>query len=554
MKKFTFIIAALIISSAVFAQTMLQSAAPGKTRLTEQVVLKGTKAPVATLTHSSDVMGANVGLGSASVINAAAQFPAATMTPYTGQIINKIVIGVDPSVLTGTVTVKIWSDINTEAGTVIASQDVAVTSLVAGWNEILLSTPYTITGSEIFVGYTCNSSTYGCYMDDQVPEANGYGDWTFLPGLTTAWDHVSNLGIEANWQIKAIVDDGSSFTDVAVLSLTAPNSTCEMGTEDFVATVKNNGSDAIATAFNLNFAINQDYANAVTMPVTVPMAAGATEQITLSLDMSADGIYMVEAYVSVPSDSDLTNDTAMNAAANTEPIVVGAEGYANNFDGQLDLLGVAVYDENADGSTWNFFYDVEPDIAAAYEYNSANAANDWLVLNCMDLEAGNYTLMFDYKVQSADYPEAVKAAYGLTADPSGMTNTIVDLTGITAETWTTSTTTFTVAAPGTYYVGFQAHSDADMYVLWLNNIVLNIETGINSNVASAISVFPNPANDVLNVANAENANITIVDMIGNVVATVDNASANQSINISNLANGTYFVRVNGEVFKFNVVK
>lgn len=92
----------------------------------------------------------------------------------------------------------------------------------------------------------------------------------------------------------------------------------------------------------------------------------------------------------------------------------------------------------------------------------------------------------------------------------------------------------------------------------LGNVAIRVNvvdgSSVESNLTSNISVFPNPANDVLNVANAENANITIVDMIGNVVATVDNASSNQSINISNLANGTYFVRVNGEVFKFNVVK
>ena len=32
------------------------------------------------------------------------------------------------------------------------------------------------------------------------------------------------------------------------------------------------------------------------------------------------------------------------------------------------------------------------------------------------------------------------------------------------------------------------------------------------------------------------------------------ASANQTIDISNLTNGTYFVRVKAEVFKFSVVK
>lgn len=84
--------------------------------------------------------------------------------------------------------------------------------------------------------------------------------------------------------------------------------------------------------------------------------------------------------------------------------------------------------------------------------------------------------------------------------------------------------------------------------------VTRIIDNVENNIANSISIYPNPASDVVTVKNAENANIVIVNMIGDVVATVENASAIESINISNLANGTYFVRVNAEVFKFNVVK
>jgi hypothetical protein len=110
---------------------------------------------------------------------------------------------------------------------------------------------------------------------------------------------------------------------------------------------------------------------------------------------------------------------------------------------------------------------------------------------------------------------------------------------------------------GTFDVCFEVTYNGTDNVLENNEACVTITrnpVNVENTIVSNIAVFPNPANDVLNVANAENANITIVDMIGNVVATVDNASANQSINISTLANGTYFVRVNGEVFKFNVVK
>lgn len=84
--------------------------------------------------------------------------------------------------------------------------------------------------------------------------------------------------------------------------------------------------------------------------------------------------------------------------------------------------------------------------------------------------------------------------------------------------------------------------------------VTRVVSNLNENIAKAISVYPNPANNVLNVANAENENIEIYNMLGKLVVNVNNASANQNIDISKLSNGTYFVKINGEVFKINVVK
>lgn len=61
----------------------------------------------------------------------------------------------------------------------------------------------------------------------------------------------------------------------------------------------------------------------------------------------------------------------------------------------------------------------------------------------------------------------------------------------------------------------------------------------------AFSIYPNPATTVLNV-NAEGFNtIEIVNLLGQTVYTA-NTTSNMQINISNLNNGVYFVRMNGE--------
>ena len=84
-------------------------------------------------------------------------------------------------------------------------------------------------------------------------------------------------------------------------------------------------------------------------------------------------------------------------------------------------------------------------------------------------------------------------------------------------------------------------------------VTLNV-TSVEENIAEAVSVYPNPANDMFTVANAEGATIVVVNSLGQVVASIENAASNQTIDASNFANGTYFVKVNENVIKINVVK
>ena len=75
------------------------------------------------------------------------------------------------------------------------------------------------------------------------------------------------------------------------------------------------------------------------------------------------------------------------------------------------------------------------------------------------------------------------------------------------------------------------------------------QVGLLSNdgfVSNKINIFPNPANDFIQLSNIDQANITITDMTGKVVLNQVNVSEDASINISNLTSGVYFVSVNAE--------
>lgn len=76
----------------------------------------------------------------------------------------------------------------------------------------------------------------------------------------------------------------------------------------------------------------------------------------------------------------------------------------------------------------------------------------------------------------------------------------------------------------------------------------------NNNNISNVLVFPNPAKNVLNIANAgKDANISIVNALGQLVFNTV-ANGNTTINTENLSEGVYFVRVNSKVSKVIISK
>ena len=75
--------------------------------------------------------------------------------------------------------------------------------------------------------------------------------------------------------------------------------------------------------------------------------------------------------------------------------------------------------------------------------------------------------------------------------------------------------------------------------------------------SNEVSVYPNPAKEVVNILNDNNLNITNVEIIDLVGRTVLNTEKAENINIAELSEGQYFVKITGEttiVKKLFIVK
>ncbi|MBQ6277076.1 MAG: T9SS type A sorting domain-containing protein, partial [Bacteroidales bacterium] len=68
--------------------------------------------------------------------------------------------------------------------------------------------------------------------------------------------------------------------------------------------------------------------------------------------------------------------------------------------------------------------------------------------------------------------------------------------------------------------------------------------GIDESIATEIAIFPNPANDILNITSSETiSEIEIVNVMGQVVERIEVNSDNVVCNVEDLKAGVYVVRI-----------
>lgn len=80
-------------------------------------------------------------------------------------------------------------------------------------------------------------------------------------------------------------------------------------------------------------------------------------------------------------------------------------------------------------------------------------------------------------------------------------------------------------------------------------------TGVQNGKANELSVYPNPANNVLNIANAEGIDkVEISNILGQSVMKLDITENNQSVNISSLKKGVYIVSLFDNAKRVKTIK
>ena len=201
--------------------------------------------------------------------------------------------------------------------------------------------------------------------------------------------------------------------------------------------------------------------------------------------------------------------------------------FTETWDGTYNSM-YSIIDANQDTKTW-----VLGSTYAYCQYNTANAADDWLVSPALQLEGGK---QYDFEAAIycalASYPERVEILFGTGEDPTTYTNYILEATDITkpvsAEDAQPITGKVVPAADGVYHIAFHGISDADMYQLRIHSWSLT---------PPANTEVPSPVSD-LQVAPAANGALNAVVAFTAPTTTVGGAALESLTKIEILCNGT----------------
>jgi hypothetical protein len=237
--------------------------------------------------------------------------------------------------------------------------------------------------------------------------------------------------------------------------------------------------------------------------------------------------------------------------------------WTENFDavvagpGSNYPIGWTVENTNNDGPVWDVVTNAATPEMAHSAPNAMNIIfsfydmNDWLITPPVVLQASeSYNLKFWFRTMGdmivPNPIEKLSVYLGNNNVSTAMSATPVyqNLTLDNLE-WTQASLNFSPATDGTYFIGFHGHSDDFQGYLLLDDVQLDISTGISDNniVVNQMQLFPNPAKGSVNIA-IENSSIQpytvkVISITGQVM--IEKSMVNGSLSLEGIANGVYFV-------------
>ena len=376
------------------------------------------------------------------------------------------------------------------------------------------------------------------------------------------------------------IDDVSVFkpaeNDAAITDITAPVSGQDLSAAETVtATIKNNGANPI-TSVGLELKVN----GAVVANETYNgnIASGATENYTFAqtIDLSAAGDYTISVRAILEGDENAENDLQTVTVHNTVCTAVfpGIESfeaglfpplcwsrYAYIYDADayslytnaISATGAYCLTINGVSYASRTYALVTPRIAVqnAYIFTFKLRANGWqgsynnyttvrVKVSTTDIQKSSFTTIKEFSTYDYD---------GI--NPNNVILEYSDIQGI----WYEAKTDLSAYAGQNIYISLETYDNH-------GNSTTNIDdVGIIQDIQSIndaallgnnIKLYPNPANNNIVIENAAGSHVKIYDISGKAAFDSNINNAVQTVDISNIAAGVYFVELQNQTSKSTV--
>lgn len=267
------------------------------------------------------------------------------------------------------------------------------------------------------------------------------------------------------------------------------------------------------------------------------------------------------------------------ASVNAQDTLFSANQFTGGFENMstinadADTLGWGIYDI----TTAPYTFASQGEVLGSQSWYDPNndgtginlTPDNWVISPAVDLS--NYdaaTLTFGRGSTWDDGTSSeVYSVYAVSvADPTTLgtalnaATSLLDETIITADAWATKTVSLTtLAGQANVYVAIRHHNSTGFDYLMVDDLVVSATSSasIKENNLN-VSVYPNPANDVVNFKlNGEATSVSIIGLDGKVYSTTSISGNTTSVNVASLASGIYVYEIvaeNGSVTRSTFVK
>ena len=400
---------------------------------------------------------------------------------------------------------------------------------------------------------TIPAGTYDWCVTNPTP-----GDRMWIAGEGRADDYVFDPAYIYHFTVALNGSGGDAVTITLIPAGDDPTIMVTPTSVEMSAIVGNATETTVeVAAYNLTAGVT-----ATTVAPFSVSSNGSSYSTTATIDQNGGTLYIKYSPTTAGTDNGMV--TLSSAGAPNATVLIVGTGidcgntplpYSTDFSDEDLNQCWTIDDYNGDDNTWEF----NASGYAVYPYNSAEAADDWLISPVFHIGA-NAAASFDYMCASASYPERFEV-YVIGAGQTYETATlVVPAVDVTVTSWTTQDIDLTAFANQYIQVAIRCTSDADEYLLGVTNFFIDSDPVSIANVEkSSVNVYPNPASNYINVNASSNiSNVEVYTISGQKVGDFTANGTQTVISTANLSNGMYLMRINTENGvinnKFSVVR